>query len=290
MNDKQIACFLNTAKHLSFSRAAKALFLTQPAVTHQISSLEEELGFALFERRYRAITFTPAGKRFYEGMKDLVGGMQTLLEECRGIAQREDCDLTLGHFSPEGDNIFYQAMYGFTSMHPELRTDIRLPAPDSLLEHLCTHSLDAVVMPQHTLNGQEDLCTVVLRRNPEYCIMSRLHPLASRETVSLEDLKGEVCLVPKEQRCGCRPWHEHHLLKDGQCIIRMQNSLREQMTNLRTQPSVMVSLYPMLFIDNDLVRIPFSDGPSVTTVLAWMPDNDKPALKSLIEFLPGCYQ
>ena len=61
-------------------------------------------------------------------------------------------------------------------------------------------------------------------------------------------------------------------------------------TNQRSQPCAMFSLYPLLFISDDLVRIPFSDGPQVETVLAWRGDNDKPALSALTQFLVAFYR
>ena len=51
----------------------------------------------------------------------------------------------------------------------------------------------------------------------------------------------------------------------------------------------MLSLYPMLFIADDLVRVPFADGPQVQTDLAWRADNAKAALERLVEYLPRYY-
>ena len=50
MNERQIECFLAVAHGGSFTAASRQLFLSQPAVTHQIRSLEKELGIQLFER------------------------------------------------------------------------------------------------------------------------------------------------------------------------------------------------------------------------------------------------
>ena len=65
--------------------------------------------------------------------------------------------------------------------------------------------------------------------------------------------------------------------------------MRELITNIRAHPCVMISLYPLLFISDDLVRVPFRDGPQVETVLAWRRDNEKNSLKKLISFLPAFY-
>ncbi|MGH2611290.1 MAG: LysR family transcriptional regulator, partial [Tepidiformaceae bacterium] len=60
----QLEAFLQVAHHRSFSRAAEALFLTQPSVTARIQSLERELGERLFERTGRSVTLTDAGQAF----------------------------------------------------------------------------------------------------------------------------------------------------------------------------------------------------------------------------------
>ena len=58
MNTVQLECFLAVADNLSFARAAEQLHITQPAVTHQISSLENELNVKLFRRTTRTVALT----------------------------------------------------------------------------------------------------------------------------------------------------------------------------------------------------------------------------------------
>ncbi len=62
MADRRLQVFHAVAKHLSFTRAAEALFMTQPAVTFQIRQLEEQYGIRLFERRHGNVSLTPAGE------------------------------------------------------------------------------------------------------------------------------------------------------------------------------------------------------------------------------------
>mgnify|MGYP000014263349 CR=1 FL=1 len=61
MADRRLQVFYAVAKHLSFTRAADALFMTQPAVTFQVRQLEEQYNTRLFERRHGSISLTPAG-------------------------------------------------------------------------------------------------------------------------------------------------------------------------------------------------------------------------------------
>lgn len=64
MNTFQLTCFLTVAETLSFAKAARQLNITQPAVTHQIRSLEEELNAQLFRRTTRSVEITQEGLIF----------------------------------------------------------------------------------------------------------------------------------------------------------------------------------------------------------------------------------
>ena len=64
MNTTQLECFLAVAQNLNFSKAAESVALTQPAVSHQVRSLEEELGVQLFTRTSKSVALTRAGMQF----------------------------------------------------------------------------------------------------------------------------------------------------------------------------------------------------------------------------------
>ena len=67
MNFSQIKCFLAAAECLSFTRAADRLYLSQPVLSRQIASMEDELGIELFIREKKSIRLTPAGEVLAEG-------------------------------------------------------------------------------------------------------------------------------------------------------------------------------------------------------------------------------
>lgn len=73
MNTIQLECFLAVSENLNFARAAEQLHITQPAVTHQIHSLETELNTRLFVRTTRSVELTPAGFAFISDASDILG-------------------------------------------------------------------------------------------------------------------------------------------------------------------------------------------------------------------------
>ena len=235
MNEKQIECFLTVSKYQSFSRAAQALFMTQPTVTHQIAALEEELGFSLFVRSYRAISLTPAGQRFEERMRPAVEQLQSIVSECKQIARNEDSCLTLGHYFPEGDWMFYHAIYAFSSLYPAFHIDTHLPPSTELVDRLLTRQLDAIVAPHQLITVQDELKQTTLFSNPEYCVMSRNHPMAERESLTLNDLQDTLCLLDNDDPFKIKTWHETQIrAQRSQFSSRNGRTMREIVTNLRS--------------------------------------------------------
>ncbi|WP_346680455.1 LysR family transcriptional regulator [Enorma massiliensis] len=71
MNTMQLSCFVEVAAQLSFSKAAEALHVSQPTVSHQIKVLEDELGCALLVRSTRTVRLTDDGFAFLEYANDI---------------------------------------------------------------------------------------------------------------------------------------------------------------------------------------------------------------------------
>lgn len=65
MNMEQLRYFLSVARHRNFTEAAKEFYLTQPAITHQISALEQDLGIKLLQRTTRSVSLTGPGSSFW---------------------------------------------------------------------------------------------------------------------------------------------------------------------------------------------------------------------------------
>ncbi len=75
---KQLRAFCNTVKHETLSKAAEALYLSQPTISLQIAALERDLNTVLFERRGRRMALTPEGTALYELATPLIDGLETL--------------------------------------------------------------------------------------------------------------------------------------------------------------------------------------------------------------------
>lgn len=96
MNSQQLQCFIYVAERLNFTKAAEALFLSVPTVTHHIRSLEEELGTVLFYRNSRVVKLTEQGERLYFDAKDIYLRMEEVRNKFQCHMEQKNILLRIG--------------------------------------------------------------------------------------------------------------------------------------------------------------------------------------------------
>jgi DNA-binding transcriptional LysR family regulator len=118
--------FEAAARHLSFTRAAAELNVSQPAISHSVKRLEEALGAKLFVRKHRAIALTEAGERFYS---DVSFGLMQILNSAERIAlERQGRAVTLSVSTAFANYWMVPRLATFKANNPEI--DIRLQTTD----------------------------------------------------------------------------------------------------------------------------------------------------------------
>jgi LysR family glycine cleavage system transcriptional activator len=117
------------ARHLSFTKAAAELFLTQSAVSRQIKTLEEQLGVALFQRRHRALVLTEAGRHFHQAATDALRLLQEAAQRIRGGGARR---LTLSTTIGFASLWLIPRLNDFRTHYPDI--DIRIDANNRLID------------------------------------------------------------------------------------------------------------------------------------------------------------
>ena len=85
MNTEQLRYFVSVARYRNFTETAREFYVTQPAVTHQISALEREVGARLFLRTTRNVSLTRAGEHFLEDAKRILDQEERALGRLRQL-------------------------------------------------------------------------------------------------------------------------------------------------------------------------------------------------------------
>jgi len=122
--------FCVAARHENFRTASEDLFITASAVSHQVKSLEEELGIRLFDRNSRELRLTPTGRAFYEEVSPLIEKLDAVAASYRSTAQPSVVRISVQPFF--GSEYFVPRLSQFTAQHPEI--DIQVGTSDESAE------------------------------------------------------------------------------------------------------------------------------------------------------------
>ena len=197
MNTTQLECFLAVANTLNFSRAADRLQITQPAVSHQIRTLEDELGVQLFNRNSKQVRLTQEGHLFIQYAGDLLKLMDLSRTRVRASQATRPARLGIGCRNTLELQLLRSPLTQLYREIPNLLPVLRLIPFDSLeklLEDGEIHMMFCYreAAPQHAAYRE-------LAKYPVVCICSPEHPLAQQQAVTIEQLmhSGQIAV--------CRP-------------------------------------------------------------------------------------
>lgn len=196
MNTTQLECFMTVANFLNFSRAAEHLRITQPAVSHQINALEDELGVKLFHRTSKSVRLTQEGFQFTQYAGEILK-LSNLSKARMKEASQAPARLVIGCRSSGELRMLRPALRRLRTEQPELLPVLRLVPFDSLENLLEEGELDLIFSFRESAPQRARYRELV--RCPVACMCALDHPLAEREQVTLEELRqaGRIAV--------CRP-------------------------------------------------------------------------------------
>jgi len=190
-----LRAFVEVAERTSFSEAAHALFLTQPAVSKRVAQLENELGAQLFDRIGRRIMLTatgaallPRARRLLNDARDLAHLVDDLAGEVRGR-------LVMGTSHHIGLHRLPAALKAFRTHYAEVELDIRFMDSEAACRAVESGDLELaiVTLPPDT---PDRLALEPVWDDPLMVMVAEDHPLAERLQVSMETLAAHPAVLP----------------------------------------------------------------------------------------------
>ncbi len=207
----QIQCFLAVAEHLSFTKAASALYVSQPVLSRKLATLENELGVVLVNRTKRSVSLTPEGVRFQKFFSEHVNALNELLEDISSSRNREVGTINIGIFEGLDLTEFLREMiYDFRLQYENIHINLDSASPLGLIEGLKSGKYDSLIMLNASLapilQQQEihDIQTTPLFEIEKCIIYSKYNPVSQKEKPELADFRDQTlfCLeneqVPAE--------------------------------------------------------------------------------------------
>jgi len=118
MDFKQLEAYINVIEHASFSKAAEAIFMSQPSVSTYINILEKELGTTLINRTTKEVSPTAAGRVFYESAKELLALKNNTVQRIKSFSGSFIGEIKILASSVPAQYILPEMLAGFAAIHP----------------------------------------------------------------------------------------------------------------------------------------------------------------------------
>ena len=189
LNLHLLRIFTAVAEHNSFSRAAKALYISQPAVSKGVQELEEQVGLLLLDRSRRKLALTEAGLLLYQYAQRLFAAehaAETALEQLQGL---ERGHLAIGASHTTGTYLLPPLLSWFHQRYPGIRLSLEIANTQSVLENFHTRPLDMAFVEGPV--KATDLIVSAWRADHLVAIAPPSYPLIQRQPVALAELATE---------------------------------------------------------------------------------------------------
>lgn len=263
MNTTQLECFMEVANFLNFSRAAEHLRITQPAVSHQITTLEDELGVKLFQRTSKSVRLTQEGYLFLHYAGEILKLSRLSKARMKETQQEAITRLVIGCRNPAELRFLIPALERLRELRPEVLPILRMIPFDALENLLEEGDIHMMFSYQDAVPAKGKYRELV--RCPAVCVCSEKHPLATHSALTVEQLRqaGRIAI--------CQP----RVCPPG--LLAIQN----QAIGVR-------ETWEVLFCDNQEVMFPLVQAGYAFAVIVDTPHARLPGLRyiPLPEFEP----
>jgi DNA-binding transcriptional LysR family regulator len=195
MDTQSLKAFLSVAKHLSFSEAAEELYLTQPAISKRINTLEEQLETKLFDRVGRKVSLTPTGEALHPKAKQILHLMKATEQELNDLSKEVSGSLEIICSHHVGLHRLPPILKAYSKTYPEVDLKIEFSESESGYEQV--------------LHGDKELALITLAPEPHpnlishpiwhdqmLFVCSKDHPLAKHTIPTLSDLAQHKAILP----------------------------------------------------------------------------------------------
>lgn len=213
MELRELKTFCAVIEQGSFSKAATSINLSQPTVSFQIKSLEDELQTRLLDRLDRKVLPTPAGQILYHHSKWILNRIEQIRDELnKPSTQKLRGKITIGAGVTIGEGIMPPLLGDFKQKYPDVELALRIMDTSEITKRMLTHELDIGIVGAEI--HHKDLSIEKFTSDRLILIISPSHPWNSRKTVTLQDI-FKVPMLVREEGSGTRIHIRNELKKRG---------------------------------------------------------------------------
>ena len=197
MELRQLRYTIAVAQRLSFTQAAAALSVAQPALSQQIAGLERELGVRLFERTNRRVLLTDAGRAFVGRAERILADVDRTAEEMTAYAGGLRGRVVVGTYQSFAEYRLPKLLGRFHARYPGIEIALREGMADDLLASLGSNAIDVFIghIAETRYAGDPQFRAEPLYNDELVIAVGASHRLAARNTVRMDELRDEPFII-----------------------------------------------------------------------------------------------
>jgi len=197
LNDLQIDFFMAVATNRSFTKTSEELFVSQPAISKQISMLEKELGVKLFHRNNKITELTKAGELFYEFFRDYKNDLRFTMQKAAALEHKGPKMIHLAFLEGwDMSDVIHEFLDRFHKRYPDIKVMLDCCGAKELSTMLLTNNVDIVLTLQNTVSEIDAISTKDVSKVRKVLLYSSRSPYAEVNDLQLSDFKNETFYAP----------------------------------------------------------------------------------------------
>ena len=287
MTTKQIDYCIELAHTQNFSRAAENMFVSQPTFSYQIKLLEEEIGFALFERSGKGAALTPAGAQFITFLTNMREDLKRAIQQGQNFSAKYTDSISISLMVWQALYFLPEAMRLFSKTHPDVQITPIFQYENGV-EAFLRNEVDILFALNEQTRQIPGIAVHDLFESRIYLIAQRDDPLTTKNLIRGEDLYGRTLMVGGGSPAALRAV-QHRLISTGR--IQYFNSPDHDTTRINVAAGRGICLAPGFLNDHSgqFAWIPFDCEERFSCVLCTHKDDHRTALKAFLMTLKKLY-
>ena len=287
MTTKQIDYCIELAHTLNFSRAADNMFVSQPTFSYQIRLLEDEVGFAIFERSGKGASLTPAGAQFVSFLSGMRQDLKRAVEQGQNFSAKYRDSISICLMVRQVLYFLPEAMRIFSESEPNVQITPLFQYENSMESFLQNES-DIIFALKEQTKQVAGIQVHDLFESRIYLIVNRDDPLANNNLIREADLYGRTLMVGGGSPQALKTV-QHRLINSGK--IDYFNSADHDTTLTNVAAGRGVCLAPGFLNDHSgqFAWIPFDCKESFSCVLCTHKEDQRASLKTFLGILKKLY-
>lgn len=212
MEIRKLEAFCNVVELKSFTRAAEAMFLSQPTISDHVRSLEEELGQKLLDRFGREVKVTPAGDLLYGYARKIIRIRSEAVQAVQQYGGKQVGRIIVGASTIPGSYILPALIGEFRTEYPAIKATLAIHSSRTISKQVLAGELDLGVVGAKWHNS--GLTWQEIFADRLIMVATHDHPWAEKESISLTDVMKEPFII-RETESGTRKVFAEILAKNG---------------------------------------------------------------------------